>query len=238
MSRKAGKLFSVDSSACVVVDDVLFKWCPALWNRGDIANLPAPEPQPGMYGRSGMKPEDLRRMPVVIGGILYEVDVIKTGWYRLWKRGQISEPAFCAADAFSREFSRCGYARMKTTNMSGAGGGGKDIVDIYHDGKAARDYVHNVITLLGGPRCYSAIAVVQFCGYETKIEDMPTAASGVMPGDSRMNRHNWQGILLAGLQQMGDDWERMTRGQRGRGRLYFDGERPSKMPDDELIDGV
>ena len=126
----------------------------------------------------------------------------------LFERGAITQNAYNAGKLFQMEFERCGYERCRTTNYGGSSGGAMSIEDIYARSSSARDYVHNVFRLLGGPTSKLSLTVYHYVGVGDDVKSLA--------GMFGKSRDYWTGILHTALEMMGDEYQQMMRGRQRR----------------------
>jgi hypothetical protein len=135
---------------------------------------------------------------------------VKDGLDRMFQRGSITENAYNAARLFQNEYGRAGYGRCASVNLEGTNGGFMGIEEIYDRSTRSRDYVFYVISLLGGCESVMAKVVCYYLGENSNLEKI-----ACIGGDSK---HYWRGILISALYMMEQDYVRMMRGKRRKGR--------------------
>lgn len=144
-------------------------------------------------------------------GKLEQGQVVKDGLWRMRESGNISETAYKAARQFEYEFIRCGYGGIKTTNLTGAGGGGMAIEDVMARYKRSRDYVYHVLDMLCGDGSPMAAAVCYYVGQGKTFKEIVK-----LKGEST---DYWRSAFHCAVRIMEDDYKRMNAGKRRRTRF-------------------
>lgn len=140
------------------------------------------------------------------------VNRVKDGLDRMHRSGVISTDELEAARLFQRAFAACGYDRVKTTNLSGASGGGATLEDHMVRTASARAYVHGVRDMVGGPDSPMWTAVFWIVGHGVSMDEL--AQNETAQGESG-DRKVWSGFVRSALYLMGRDL-RDKRKDRGK----------------------
>jgi hypothetical protein len=191
------------SEAIELKDNPLFNGSP-----DDIMPDPRYEVAVSRQGKDkGSRKQALYHETMEVRGELQEVQVVHNGLYRMHQKGNICDDGYKAALSFQRYYELGKYEACTSVNLSGAPGGNMSIDDVYVRAHAARDYVHHVLDMLGGPTSRMSLAVVHYVGRGCTLEQISKARSG--------SNQYWQGMLHAALILMADDYKKLQR-KRGR----------------------
>lgn len=170
----------------------------------DLVYYPEAKMELSRFGRA----KGSVRQPMVseyaeVDGSLHIVNRVKDGLDRMRETGAISPDELEAAREFQMAFRAAGYDRVKTTNLSGASGGGHGQEDHMTRTADARNRVHATAALVGGDGSPMWRAVFWIIGHGISIHDVVKRESG--------NRQVWLGFVKAALYLMGQDYKKRQK---------------------------
>jgi len=133
-----------------------------------------------------------------------EVDVLRVrgGLARLYAQGTINDEMLAAGVDFQAHFAICGYDRLKTTDYSGAPGGGLSTEDRMTRTVRSRKIVESYLTSLGGVHTAQGLAAWWIVGHGAGLMDMSKddEKNQNIPGSK--DRAFWRGTLVVTLGMM------------------------------------
>lgn len=123
---------------------------------------------------------------------------------RLYKAHEINEASYKAGKEFKRCFSAAGYDRVKTSNLTGVGGGyGLTAAEQIEQTAEARGTVHSAVEIVGGYNSPMWKAMFWLVGMEKSLNQVSEAEGG--------SRDVWTGFAKSALYLLGREYERSPK---------------------------
>lgn len=125
-------------------------------------------------------------------------------------RGVISDDMYQAGREFQNSFNRAGYTGMKTTNLTGAGGGGASTEERAIGDISARNRVHECMKMVGGDESPMWVALFWIVGQQHSIREASAAHQD--------RAAVWTGFVKAALYLLGQDYTRRRKIAANKGK--------------------
>lgn len=150
--------------------------------------------------------QELVPVPCDPEGTMIRANRVKDRLDVMEERGQIRDHELDAAREFQKNFRLAGYDRVKTTNLSGAAGGGMSVEAQMAATAEARTYIGKAMAIVGGADSPMWKALFWIVGHGKSLRDVSKIETG--------ERDVWTGFVKAALYLLGQDYQRRTRAPR------------------------
>lgn len=182
----------------------------------DLVNYP----NQGLLSRFG-KDKGAKRRPMVQVEVVdadsnrHVANRVRDSLATMRDQGRIDDKMLTAARYFQQQFDKCGYEKYTSVNLEAAGGGGMSFEEILHRSRKSRDYVSEVMHLLGGNTPMSRV-VFYMVGLRWNADYVANQWRG--------HKQYWVGVLHSALTIIAMDFEVRRQSRQGVSAFLADGD--------------